>query len=299
MLSKATSRRLLLIGGLIGAQGALGWYMVKSGLTREALAEANPSGVPRVSQYRLAAHLGMAFAVYAVCIREALGIIRDWEVAGRGVGVSGIKEVPQLLKTLSNRYSVKTRGLFTALTALVFTTALSGAFVAGLDAGLLYNDFPTMGEGRLAPPLNELYDPTYARREDKSDLVRRNIFENPATVQFDHRMLAVTTWCSTLALFVFSRRPLVRRDLPPQARRHAAEVFAMATLQASLGISTLWYLVPTWLASLHQCGSLVLLTLCITGGASLRNPGYAARLWLRSKSAAANAAKQASTATPR
>lgn len=126
MLSSATSRRLLLIGGLIGAQGALGWYMVQSGLTREGLAEANPSGVPRVSQYRLAAHLSMAFAVYALCVREGLAIIRDWELGYRKVGISGLKDVESVLRALSNAGSSRTRALFTALTALVFTTAASG-----------------------------------------------------------------------------------------------------------------------------------------------------------------------------
>lgn len=322
MVSKATARRLLLIGGLIGAQGALGWYMVKSGLTREALAEANPSGVPRVSQYRLAAHLGMAFAVYAVCVREALAIVRDWELAARGVGIGGARDATATLKFLQTAASGRARVLVTALTALVFTTALSGmvearlhalsasslfadpsissgAFVAGLDAGLLYNSFPTMGEGRIAPPMSELFDPTYARLADKSDLIRRNIFENPSTVQFDHRLLAVTTWCSTIAFLLFARRPVVRRDLPPQALRHIKEIAAMATIQASLGISTLWYMVPTWLASLHQTGSLILLTLCIAGGASLRKPGYAARLWIRAKTAPQSVHKTATAASAR
>lgn len=65
---------------------------------------------------------------------------------------------------------------------------LSGAFVAGLDAGLLYNEFPLMG-GRLAPPANELFDPAYAKSADGQDLWWRSIFENPTTVQFDHRCL--------------------------------------------------------------------------------------------------------------
>lgn len=62
-----------------------------------------------------------------------------------------------------------------------------GAFVAGLDAGLLYNEFPLMG-GRLSPPADELFDPAYAKKEDKSDMWR-NILENPVTVQFNHRCL--------------------------------------------------------------------------------------------------------------
>ena len=64
-----------------------------------------------------------------------------------------------------------------------------GAFVAGLDAGLLYNEFPLMG-GHIVPPLDELFSAAYARNADRSDVWWRNIFENPTTVQFDHRLLA-------------------------------------------------------------------------------------------------------------
>lgn len=60
--------------------------------------------------------------------------------------------------------------------------------MAGLDAGLVYNEFPTMG-GSLVPPMDELFSPAYAFNPDKSDIWWRNIFENPTTVQFDHRLL--------------------------------------------------------------------------------------------------------------
>ena len=70
----------------------------------------------------------------------------------------------------------------------MFKYTPSGAFVAGLDAGLMYNEFPLMG-GRLAPPSDELFSPAYARNPDKLDLWWRNIFENPTTTQFDHRIL--------------------------------------------------------------------------------------------------------------
>ena len=71
---------------------------------------------------------------------------------------------------------------------LELTLTCAGAFVAGLDAGLLYNEFPLMG-GRLAPPADELFDPAYAKNADRSDLWWRNILENPTTVQFNHRCL--------------------------------------------------------------------------------------------------------------
>lgn len=79
----------------------------------------------------------------------------------------------------------------------------SGAFVAGLDAGLIYNEFPQMGEG-IVPPLPELYNPkAYARKADSSDGWWRNMLENPTTVQFDHRVLVR----SPTALLLFSSCP--------------------------------------------------------------------------------------------
>jgi hypothetical protein len=64
----------------------------------------------------------------------------------------------------------------------------TGAFVAGLDAGLVYNEFPMMGN-HIVPPTDELFDPAYAKAPDRSDLWWRNLLENPTTVQFDHRVL--------------------------------------------------------------------------------------------------------------
>ena len=267
------------LAGLIGGQGALGWYMVKSGLDEQLIAEANPSGVPRVSQYRLAAHLGMAFAVYAGCLRLALGVGRDAKAAHGG---------PQAwvrlgLAKLGSPTAARTRMLVTGMTGLVFLTAVSGAFVAGLDAGLLYNTFPLM-DGRLVPPTEELFSPAYVRPPSSAasvgELVRRNVFENPTTVQFDHRVLATTTWASAVALAMYASRGRIAAMLPRSTVLWTRSIAAMATMQAALGISTLVYLVPVPLAAAHQAGSLVLLSLCVAAGASLRRPGLAARRWL-------------------
>jgi len=81
-----------------------------------------------------------------------------------------------------------------------------GAFVAGLDAGLLYNEFPLMG-GRLAPPADELFSESYAKNSDKSDTWWRNIFENPTTVQFDHRVLVRSS--NTCFASVYNISPFV------------------------------------------------------------------------------------------
>lgn len=256
------------IASLIGGQGALGWYMVKSGLDEQSVKDLG--GVPRVSQYRLAAHLGMAFLVYAACLRFGFGAARDWKLARKVKGLAGWQTVEKTLAGLQTKAVGRTRTLATVVTALVFTTALSGAFVAGLDAGLIYNEWPLMG-GKLHPPSYELNKDFYCRNEDKSDRWR-NIFENPTTVQFDHRMLAYTTFASIVSLFLYARRPHIRSQLPPTTYRLIKGTLHMSLLQVALGISTLLYLVPIHLAATHQAGSLVLLTLALATGASLRRP---------------------------
>lgn len=274
LLTKPLPRNLTFMGLLIGFQGALGWYMVKSGL-EESLLET-PGAVPRVSQYRLAAHLITALVLYAGMFTTGLNVLYDWRWAHGGKW-SGLKdyEWSSVLKNPAvRRFSKYSK----ALTALVFVTALSGAFVAGLDAGLLYNEFPLMG-GRLAPPVDELFSPFYAKNLDHSDLWWRNIFENPTTVQFNHRCLAITTYFATAALFAASRNPVLRSVLPPMTRRMVTSAFVMVNIQALLGISTLLYLVPVPLAAAHQAGSVVLLTTVLHILVSLRRPGPAARAW--------------------
>ena len=149
--------------------------------------------------------------------------------------------------------------------------------MAGLDAGLLYNEFPLMG-GRLAPPSDELMNPAYATQPDKSDMWWRNIFENPTTVQFNHRVLAMTTYTATTALFALSRTNAIRAVLPAATRRVMTGAFAVANLQVLLGIGTLLYLVPVSLAAAHQAGSVALLSMAITLALRLRRPGVAAQL---------------------
>ncbi|KAG6833835.1 hypothetical protein H0H87_011769 [Tephrocybe sp. NHM501043] len=274
-ISRSQFAQLFGLGTLIGAQGALGWYMVQSGLD-EALLE-NPGAVPRVSQYRLAAHLGMALALYAGMFTTGLAVIKDWRFS-RGGQWSGT-ELSKSIGRLLLKPEVRTfKRQAWGLTGLVFLTALSGAFVAGLDAGLLYNEFPLMG-GRLAPPADELFSPAYAKSGDKSDLWWRNIFENPTTVQFDHRVLATATYFSTLLLWASSRRSALTAVLPPATRIAVTAAFAMANAQVLLGISTLLYLVPVPLAAAHQAGSVMLLSAMLHVLVTLRRPGSAAKLW--------------------
>ncbi|EJD53917.1 COX15-CtaA-domain-containing protein [Auricularia subglabra TFB-10046 SS5] len=266
-----------MIGGfvaLVGAQGALGWYMVKSGLHEDLFA---PGAVPRVSQYRLAAHLGLAVALYAGMFHAGLRVLWDnkFVKTGKWSGVAP-ENVASALKALAHPKLVAFRRNVWALTALVFLTALSGAFVAGLDAGLVYNEFPTMG-GRIAPPSDELFSRDYAKREDKKDLWR-NIFENPTTVQFNHRVLAMTSYTAVCALYFSSHRSSIRALLPPLARTLTTGMFYVVHAQVFLGIATLLYLVPVHVAASHQAGSVALLSTVIALGMALRSPSAAARL---------------------
>jgi cytochrome c oxidase assembly protein subunit 15 len=239
------------ICGLIGFQGFLGWWMVKSGLRDDLFAEGSH---PRVSQYRLAAHLGAAFVVYCSMILSGLSILRERRFLADPV------KAAQAIETLKHPALRVFRGSAFALAALVFTTAMSGALVAGLDAGLIYNEFPYMGLG-LTPPKKELFDPFYSHVPDQSDLWWRNMLENPSLVQLDHRMLATTTFTAVLSLFAYTRfsRP-VRSVIPRDAKKGLLGVVHLVWMQAALGISTLIYMVPTWLASAHQAGALALLT---------------------------------------
>ncbi|GAO47567.1 hypothetical protein G7K_1770-t1 [Saitoella complicata NRRL Y-17804] len=237
------AKRLLGIGALIGFQGFIGWWMVASGLKDELLEEGKH---PRVSQYRLATHLGTAFLVYVAMLNTGLEILK-----------SHAKSLPS--NELLSKPELRPFRRYTHfLMALVFLTALSGAFVAGLDAGMIYNEFPTMGgPGRLAPPLSDLFSSDYATSPDHSDLYWRNFLENPVLVQLDHRILATTTFFATLALWIYSKRlPL----LPLPAKRAADACMALVTMQVALGISTLLMCVPIPLAAAHQAGSLALLT---------------------------------------
>ena len=150
-------KRVLIFGSLIGFQGLLGWYMVKSGLEDRFHGE---SDVPRVSQYRLAAHLGSALVLYSLFFWSSLHNLLP----------------AQPIQTASKAL-IKFKRLVHMSKATVFITALSGAFVAGLDAGLVYNSYPLMA-GRMVPEDWLAFKP-----------VLRNFTENPSTVQFDHRTL--------------------------------------------------------------------------------------------------------------
>lgn len=260
------------IGALIGFQGFLGWWMVRSGLNADGLQVQD--GVPRVSQYRLAAHLGTAFGVYSIMVLLGLSVLRK----NKFVRLDSLAQKTWIDSLVSPE--VKSfRGKVVGLSHITFLTVLSGilfnprsnigALVAGLDAGLIYNEFPKMGEG-LIPPSNELFNPYYTRSENPStvSIIAHNIGENPVLVQLDHRLLATATFMLVTLAWISA----IRRPLPQTIKNGMHNVMGFAVLQVTLGIATLIYMVPTHLAATHQAGSLALLTAILVLLGRLRAP---------------------------
>lgn len=277
-VSKPMMLRLAGIAGLIGFQGFIGWWMVKSGLKDDLFASGSH---PRVSQYRLTSHLGTAFLCYTAMLWSGLSIIRTNKLLSMTPTAA-----TQTLSALSSPQLKVFQRSVAGLALLVFTTAMSGGLVAGLDAGLIYNEFPNMGLG-LSPPKSELFDKFYSRDPDEKDLYWRNALENPSLVQLDHRILATTTFTSVMALWAYSKfSPTLRKFLPRAAKRGVHGVVGFVWLQVALGISTLIYLVPLPLASAHQATSLALLTWTIILGSRVWYPSRAARLFMQKASAA-------------
>jgi cytochrome c oxidase assembly protein subunit 15 len=182
---------------------------------------------PHVSQYRLTAHLGLALVIYAYLLWLLFDLLFD---------PGATRDNPPGLKTAAR-----------FLLGLVAVTIASGGFVAGLKAGYAYNTFPKMGDQWL-PPAGWMLQPGW-----------RNLFENIATVQFNHRVLAITTFSSILLFWLSA----LRRPLTPSARTVSHLLMLMVTIQAGLGISTLLLRVPVALAATHQAGALLVLTLTL------------------------------------
>lgn len=308
MATRDVRWKLLAITAGIGFQGLLGWVMVASGLknpyeNEPATAEPRPEWTPRVSHFRLAAHLGTAFAVYMGMIYTAVTILRDNGLARSATagGADAQSALSKLVTQLQSPVVRRYKNVAVGLLALVFTTAMYGAFVAGLDAGLVYSEFPMMGEGRLLPPADELLDVRYAVRTNapvpspdvtttpvqpsSSRLVLGNVTQNPVTVQAIHRYLGLTTVASMLFFLPYSKR--MKALLPRAAPRFATGAVHMSIVQALLGISTLIYMVPLPLASLHQAGAVVTLTMMTCVLAVLRKPGQALQTLAKARTEAA------------
>jgi cytochrome c oxidase assembly protein subunit 15 len=177
---------------------------------------------PEDSQYRLTAHLVAALLIYGFMLWVALSLLQPSHNRTRHVWFS---------RTL-------------ALAVLVSVTLVSGGFVAGLKAGKVFNTFPKMGDDWIPPGALALA-PTW-----------RNFFDNPALVQFDHRVLAMLTFVAVLAFWL----RLPRQQGAEQIRLAVNILLTLTAVQVALGISTLLMHVPIILAASHQAVAVLLLT---------------------------------------
>lgn len=220
------ARPLAAIFALGALQGALGWFMVMSGLADD----------PRVSQFRLAAHLGVAFAIFAAMLWTALSLALPRGASGADTPVRSV------------------RHLAFGIAALVFVMVLSGGFVAGIHAGLAYNTFPLMN-GHLVPPEILQIAPWW-----------KNFFWNVATVQFDHRLIA-SLLAAAVPILWWRLRDCRARS---RARGGATALLLMLATQSGLGIATLVNVVPLPLAALHQAGAVAVFALALNVAHALR-----------------------------
>jgi heme a synthase len=213
---------IFLLGGL---QGAMGWYMVQSGLVDD----------PRVSQLRLTAHLGLALVIFAAMFLTALSLLER----------ERMRATP----------SASIARFASALVIVVFVMILSGGLVAGIRAGFAYNSFPLMS-GHLVPPEILMMSPWYV-----------NFWNNMATVQFDHRLIALV-----LALLVplFWWRVRVASGVSRRARIGADLLLGLLAVQIALGIATLLLVVPLPLAASHQAGATLVFAATLNVAHALR-----------------------------
>lgn len=207
---------IFVLGGL---QGAVGWWMVASGLAERT----------DVSQYRLAVHLTLAFAIYALVIWVAHGLQ---------------PRPPPAVE-------IKGRVLAAALVLLLFVQVFLGGLVAGLDAGLVANTWPTM-DGEWIPHGLFVTEPWW-----------RNAFENPVTAQFDHRVLAYLILVVALIHAVRMRGAA--------GAGGALALFLVLLAQAALGIATVVLEMPLHVALSHQFGAAVAMWVAVAhlGGLAL------------------------------
>lgn len=205
-----------LLGGFVlgGLQGALGWYMVASGLVERTT----------VSQYRLAAHLTLAAAIfsYLLWLADGLKERRPEPPAPAGIRLGA-----------------------SLMLGLVFLQFVLGALVAGLRAGLAYRTWPLM-DGKLVPDGLMMMEPWWI-----------NLFENITTVQFDHRMVGYLVVVATVLHALDARRA----GPASAAARRAMWIAIVAVAQVGLGVATLLTGVHIHVALTHQAVAMLLLAL--------------------------------------
>lgn len=224
MIPKVWTLRLTAILILIGLQGLMGWYMVKSGLV----------DVPRVSQYRLTAHFGLALIILSLMLWFAMDFLRG--------------------ERRANHSSPAYLGSSALVVVIVFIMMLSGGFVAGTKAGYIINTFPLMN-GQWVPDGWLGIKPAWL-----------NLFENPIAIQFVHRSIAVLVFFAVITSFIVG--------LKQRFNTFNGLVLFVMLVQVNLGISALVMKVPVVLGAAHQAGAVALLSAALLAAHIARKKAF-------------------------
>lgn len=235
-ISKALMPKLLIILAMGAFQGFLGYWMVESGLVKD----------PDVSHYRLALHLTTAFLTFAYTFWVALGLVYK-RPETRDQRSDNLDQGARTQSSNSDQKPISSRpNLFRWIQVLLITLILQivwGAYVAGLNAGKVYNSWPKMGDQWIAEGVTAI-TPWW-----------QNFVEGLAGVQFVHRYLAYVV--IGLVLFIFFKGR--KLDLSNSQQQGLRFLLAAVSFQFVLGIFTLLYGVPISLGLLHQLGAFILL----------------------------------------
>ncbi len=244
-IPRAFIGRVALLFVLGGSQGALGWFMVQSGLVDRV----------SVSQYRLAAHLGLAVIIGGYALWLALSLRRlsrpSWAGSTRATGstmtISGASLDGRIKPGHNNagRF-VSISVIATALVAAIYLQMLMGAIVAGLKAGHASDTWPLM-QGQFVPPDLFAMTPWYL-----------SIFEDPFTAHFIHRIAGYAVAVIAVACAV-----IVWRDRNGTLSLPITLVIAALIAQIMLGIATVVYAVPLPFALAHQANAVILFALAL------------------------------------
>ncbi|MGB0390660.1 MAG: COX15/CtaA family protein [Salibacteraceae bacterium] len=218
-------KQLLFLLTMGAFQGFLGWYMVSSGLIHE----------PRVSHFRLAAHLSTAFFTISYSLWIALGL---WQANSE----------PVIADSTTKRITFIT-------VAILCIQIVFGAFVAGKDAGMIHNFWPNMNPGEFIS--SEVFN---------GNNLLDTLINNPSGIQFTHRYLAYVV--SILIIYLWFRSKSKTDHITSSKFLFASIIVC---IQFTLGILTLLFHVPLIVALLHQLGALLLLLAMVSATHRLTN----------------------------
>lgn len=214
-IPKSLLKNLIVLLAMGAFQGFLGWYMVSSGLVNE----------PRVSHFRLAAHLSTAFFTISFAVWLALNLLQE------------NVQRPPFSSLLYKRTWI---GLVLLAIQIVY-----GAFVAGKDAGFIHNYWPNMNPGEFISPAAFAMDSFY-----------ENIINNPSGIQFMHRYIA---YIVAGYVFFLWAKAIGTADINSETKKRFNILFIIVLIQFTLGVLTLILHVPVYLGVIHQLGALLLL----------------------------------------